>query len=47
MPYSFKQCQKFGAMARRGEKVPADWEKHCKGVKKPSKKKKTKKGKKK
>lgn len=29
MPYTPAQCRKFGAMARRGEKVPADWKRHC------------------
>lgn len=43
MPYSYSQCQKFGAMANRGEKVPADWKKHCEGVKKPKSKPKSKK----
>lgn len=30
MPYSRKQCKAFGAKSGRGEKVPADWKKHCK-----------------
>ena len=38
MPYTYAQCQLFGAKARRGEKVPADWKKHCEGVKKPANK---------
>lgn len=33
MPYSDKQCAKFAVMAKRGEKVPADWKEHCKGKK--------------
>jgi hypothetical protein len=42
MPYSYSQCQVFAAKAARGEKVPADWRKHCRGVKKPAAKKKRK-----
>lgn len=39
MPYSYGQCQAFATKAARGEKVPADWRKHCRGVQKPRKKK--------
>jgi len=39
MPYTQAQCKKFAVMARRGEKVPSDWKKHCK--KHANKKKKT------
>lgn len=39
MPYSYKQCQAFGAKARSGEKVPSDWQVKCKGVNKPKTKK--------
>lgn len=43
MPYTPAQCRKFAAMAARGERVPADWKRHCrKGAvkrKKPVKRK--------
>ena len=34
LPYTFSQCQLFGAKARRGERVPSDWRKKCAGVNK-------------
>ena len=42
MPYTVAQCRKFAAMAARGERVPADWKKHCRkdAAKKPAKRKK-------
>lgn len=43
MPYTYEQCQLFAAKAARGEAVPKDWREHCRGVKKPAKKKKAKK----
>lgn len=33
MPYKPSQCRAFGAKEGRGEKVPADWHEHCRGVK--------------
>lgn len=30
MPYTAAQCKVFAIKAARGEKVPADWKKHCK-----------------
>ena len=40
MPYKPSQCRAFGAKASRGEKVPADWKKHCKKSGKKSSKQK-------
>ncbi len=33
MPYTYAQCQTFAAKDKRGEQAPADWRKHCRGVK--------------
>jgi hypothetical protein len=38
MPYTPAQCRKFAVMASKGEKVPADWKKHCRKTKKKGKK---------
>ena len=29
MPYTGKQCRKFGVMSRQGKRVPTDFRKHC------------------
>lgn len=39
MPYTGAQCAAFAVKAERGEDVPADWRKHCKGVKQSKKSK--------
>lgn len=40
MPYSESQCKKFAVMEKNGEKVPADWKKHCRKKKRLKKRKK-------